>query len=66
MRKLFRAANGRLRDMLKAEKMEDERLIIPSPLLCTDNAAMIAGIGYQYYAAGKTDVLSVDVYSRLS
>jgi N6-L-threonylcarbamoyladenine synthase len=81
VRKLFRAArehrikdiviaggvasNGRLRELLCEGKSEDERLIIPSPLLCTDNAAMIAGIGYQYFSRGMTDSLSVDVSPRL-
>src|SRR4030042_738007 len=33
------AANGRLRDMLDEEKRPDEEIIIPPPVLCTDNAA---------------------------
>ncbi len=59
------AANGRLREMLNNGKGEDERLIIPSPGLCTDNAAMVAGIGYQYYSNGVSDGLSVDVEPRI-
>jgi N6-L-threonylcarbamoyladenine synthase len=59
------AANGRLREMLSENKAEDERLIIPSPLLCTDNAAMVAGIGYQYYRRGAFSSLSVDVEPRV-
>lgn len=59
------AANGRLRQMLE-EKRENEEVLIPSPALCTDNAAMIAGIGYQYYRKGHTDDLSVDVAARLT
>jgi N6-L-threonylcarbamoyladenine synthase len=40
------ACNGALRQALKAEaEAEGIRLFIPSPALCTDNAAMIAGAG---------------------
>jgi N6-L-threonylcarbamoyladenine synthase len=59
------AANGRLRDLLNENKTEDEKLIIPSPVLCTDNAAMVAGIAYQYYSKGITDNLNVDAEPRI-
>jgi N6-L-threonylcarbamoyladenine synthase len=59
------AANSRLRKMLNESKAEDEKLIIPSPLLCTDNAAMVAGIGYQYYSRGAFNSLSVDAEPRV-
>ncbi|MBN2040575.1 MAG: tRNA (adenosine(37)-N6)-threonylcarbamoyltransferase complex transferase subunit TsaD [Spirochaetes bacterium] len=59
------AANGRLREMLQKEKKPDEKIIIASPILCTDNAAMIAGIGYQYFIKGKNDPLSVDAEPRV-
>jgi N6-L-threonylcarbamoyladenine synthase len=55
------AANGRLRELIKAEKHDDEQILIPSPLLCTDNAAMIAGISYQYYIRNKFDPFTIDV-----
>ncbi len=59
------ASNGRLRKMLEEER-SDEKIFIPSPALCTDNAAMIAGIGYHYYRLGRTDDLSVDVTARVT
>lgn len=59
------AANGRLREILQNEKMRDEEIIIPSPILCTDNAAMIAGIGYQYFKRGIFDPLSSDVTAKV-
>ncbi len=59
------AANGRLRDILNSEKRKDEEIIIPSPLLCTDNAAMIAGIGCQYFKRGLFDPLSSDVTAKV-
>jgi N6-L-threonylcarbamoyladenine synthase len=58
------AANTRLREILQQEKREDENIIIPSPILCTDNAAMIAGIGYQYFIRGIFSDLSVDAEPR--
>lgn len=58
------AANGRLRALLGEEKRDDEEIIIPSPLLCTDNAAMLAGIGYRYYEAGRFDTAAADVHAR--
>jgi len=40
------ACNGALREALKAEaEAEGIQLFIPSPALCTDNAAMISGAG---------------------
>lgn len=59
------AANGRLREILNSEKRSGEEIIIPSPLLCTDNAAMIAGIGYQYFKRGIFDPLSSDVTAKV-
>ncbi len=58
------AANGRLRAMLEQERMNDETILIPSPLLCTDNGAMVAGIAYHYYVSGRTDHLDADVHPR--
>jgi tRNA A37 threonylcarbamoyltransferase TsaD len=39
--------------------------MIPSPLLCTDNAAMIAGTGYMYFNAGMYDPLTMDVKAKV-
>ena len=58
------AANGRLRALLEQERMKDETILIPSPLLCTDNGAMVAGIAYHYYISGHTDSLDADVHPR--
>jgi N6-L-threonylcarbamoyladenine synthase len=59
------AANGRLRELLNSEKNKDEEIIIPSPLLCTDNAAMIAGMGYRYFQKGVFNPLSSDVTAKV-
>ena len=58
------AANGRLRELIQAEKEKNEIVLIPSPLMCTDNAAMIAGISYQYYIRQIFDPLSIDVRAK--
>ncbi len=60
------AANGRLREMIDELRTGDETIILPSRLLCTDNAAMVAGIGYQYFIRGITAPLTVDVYARVA
>lgn len=59
------AANSRLRELLADGKKSDETIMIPSPLLCTDNAAMIAGAGYMYYQNGLSDPLTVDVKAKV-
>jgi N6-L-threonylcarbamoyladenine synthase len=58
------AANGRLRELLEGEKRPDESIHIPSLILCADNAAMVAGIGYHYFRSGRYDDSATDVYAR--
>jgi len=55
------AANGRLRELIESERKSNEEVLIPSPLMCTDNAAMIAGISYQYFIRNKFDSFAIDV-----
>ena len=40
-------------------------VLIPEPILCTDNAAMIAACGYYRLQAGKVDGLEADVVPSL-
>ncbi|MCX7845215.1 MAG: tRNA (adenosine(37)-N6)-threonylcarbamoyltransferase complex transferase subunit TsaD [Dictyoglomaceae bacterium] len=47
-------------------KMENINLFIPPPILCTDNAAMIASAGYYLYNRGKFDDLDLSAYPSLS
>lgn len=61
------AANSLLRTML-AEACEKAGIALycPSPLLCTDNAAMIACAAYYKYEAGLSDDMTLDAYPALS
>lgn len=56
-------ANKRLREIFM-EKAAGIDVVIPSPGLCTDNAAMTAGLAYHYYKSGKFESLETDVYPR--
>jgi N6-L-threonylcarbamoyladenine synthase len=57
------AANSLLRKRLGEEK--GITAIFASLPLCTDNAAMVAGIGYHMLQAGKTSPLSLNAEARV-
>ena len=58
------AANSYLRDSLGNRK--DLKVYFPSLSLCTDNGAMIGGIGYHYLAEGATSPLDLNASSRVA
>ena len=58
------AANSRLRTRLTAHP--DLRVCLPSFDLCTDNGAMIAGLGYHYLLRGQSSDWNEDVVARVS
>ncbi|MEM9803382.1 MAG: tRNA (adenosine(37)-N6)-threonylcarbamoyltransferase complex transferase subunit TsaD [Planctomycetota bacterium] len=59
------ACNRRLREVLhERAASEDVRAFFPSPAYCTDNAAMIAGLGWEHFRAGRIASLDVDASAR--
>jgi N6-L-threonylcarbamoyladenine synthase len=59
------AANSRLREELERKgRKNDIKIFIPPVYLCTDNAAMVACLGYHKYRKKDFDDLEIDVYSR--
>jgi N6-L-threonylcarbamoyladenine synthase len=59
------ACNERLRAAMGAAAREAGlRVLIPSPALCTDNAAMVAGLGWHLLRAGRSDGLALDASPR--
>lgn len=60
------ACNSVLRNWLGEACLEKGlTLVQPSPALCTDNAAMVASLGYYRYTAGQRTGLDLDVYPNL-
>ena len=59
------ASNSRLRQLMKDNASEKERVFIPSPVLCTDNGAMVACAGHFYFEKGIFSGLDTDVSPRV-
>jgi N6-L-threonylcarbamoyladenine synthase len=58
------AANSYLRERVKSFK--EASFIFPSLTLCTDNGAMIAGLGYHYLNRGDAASLSINATARVA
>ena len=60
------AANSRLREkMERAASEKGMRLVYPPPVLCTDNAAMIAAAGYFAYKNGERADMRLNAAANL-
>jgi N6-L-threonylcarbamoyladenine synthase len=60
------AANRRLRQKMKEEASQQKiGVYIPSPFFCTDNAAMIGVVGYEFLKRGIQSDLSLNAFSNL-
>lgn len=58
------ASNSRIREYASERLIsENINLFIPSAKYCTDNAAMIAALGYQKYINNETSDMDLEVYS---
>jgi N6-L-threonylcarbamoyladenine synthase len=60
------AANGRLRERMREEaSQQKKRIWMPSPSFCTDNAAMIGVVGFEYLRRGMRSPLSMNAFSTM-
>ena len=60
------AANQRLRQKIREESFEQKlKVYLPSPSFCTDNAAMVGVVGYEYLKRGIRSPYSLNAFSNL-
>ncbi len=60
------AANHRLRERMWEEASQEKiKVHVPSPSFCTDNAAMVGVVGYEYLRRGVRSPLTLNAFSSL-
>ena len=60
------AANRRLRERIGEDTSQTKmKIYLPSPSFCTDNAAMVGVVGYEYLKRGIQSPLSLNAFSNL-
>ena len=59
------ACNKVLRERMAQLTPKGVKLRIAKPINCTDNAAMVAGIGYHHFINKEFSELNFDAYARL-
>ncbi|MCI7644161.1 MAG: tRNA (adenosine(37)-N6)-threonylcarbamoyltransferase complex transferase subunit TsaD [Lentisphaeria bacterium] len=59
------ACNGPLRDRFAAKVPHGVKLQLAARKNCTDNAAMIGGVGYHHFINGEFSELTMDSFARL-
>lgn len=59
------ACNGELRRRMQQLIPPSMLLRLAEPRFCTDNAAMVGGLGYYYFRDGVFSPLSLDAFARL-
>jgi N6-L-threonylcarbamoyladenine synthase len=60
------AANRHLREKMKDDaSVQKVKVYMPSPSFCTDNAAMVGVVGYEYLKRGIRSPLSLNAFSNL-
>ena len=60
------SANSYIREkFIELEKTNQMQIYYPKPILCTDNAAMIASAGYYNYINGKISNLELNAIPNL-
>ena len=67
VRQILLAGGVASNELLRKRLVEKSPIpvLVPEPVLCTDNAAMIAACGYYRFQAGKIDGLDLDVVPSL-
>ena len=59
------ACNAELRRQLAARLPDGVELLIAPPKYCTDNAAMVGGLGWHDFRRGNFSPLDIDAFARL-